>query len=128
MCQSTSNFLKLIRNLEQLNRNSCVVVFVIHLVRNLSRFELIIEFLKFKIIQEIHLDHVEHDDKLRELDFVGYAHYYLFKCWDQSKLENKADVTIYKQLLEIDSKLGTTQSEQLFKCVFHSLRIDLIKV
>ena len=68
-------------------------------------------------------------DVLREeLDFVGYAYYYIYKCWDKSELKNKADVSIYKQLLEIDSKLGTTQSEQLIWCVFHSLRIDLIKV
>ena len=63
-----------------------------------------------------------------ELGFVGYAHYYLQGCWDKSELKNKADVAVYKQLLEIDSKLGTTQTEQLFECVFSSLRIDLIKV
>ena len=74
------------------------------------------------------MDQVEHDDQLRDLGYVGYANYYLKACWDESELKNKADVTIYKQLLEIDSKLGTTQSEQLFWCVFHSLRIDLIKV
>ena len=65
------------------------------------------------------------DEKHR---FVGYAHYYLKYCWNEFELKNKADVTIYKQLLEIDSKLGTTQSEQLFWCVFYSLRVDLIKV
>ena len=68
-------------------------------------------------------------DELRDkLGYVGYADYYLKKCWNKSELKNKADVTIYKQLLEIDAKLGTTQSEQLFKCVFHSFRMDLIKV
>ena len=74
------------------------------------------------------MDQVEHDDKLRELGYVGYAEYYLQACWNESELKNKADVTIYKQLLEIDSKLGTTQSEQLFQCVFNSVRMDLIKV
>ena len=73
------------------------------------------------------MDQVEHD-KLRELGYVGYAEYYLQESWDETELTNKADVTIYKQLLEIDSKLGTTQTEQLFECVFSSLRIDLIKV
>ena len=72
------------------------------------------------------MDQIEHD-KVRELSFVGYAHYYLQQCWDESKLKNQADVTVYKQLLEIDSKLGTTQSEQLFDCVTYS-RMDLIKV
>ena len=68
-------------------------------------------------------------DVLREKHgYVGYANYYLRQCWNESELKNKADVAIYKQLLEIDSKLGTSQSEQLFKCVFSSLRMDLIKV
>ena len=67
-------------------------------------------------------------DVLREKGFVGYAHYYLQECWDKSELKNKADVTIYKQLLEIDAKLGTTQSEQLFECVFNTVRMDLIMV
>ena len=85
--------------------------------------------MKLKIIQEINLDQVDkHDKRLRELGLVGYAHLYLKTCWDKSELKNKADVNIYKRLLEIDSKLGTTQSEQLFECVFRSFRIDLIKV
>ena len=63
-----------------------------------------------------------------ELGYVGYAEYYLKACWDESELKNKADVTVYKQLLEIDSKLGTTQSEQLFECVSYTLRMDLIMV
>ena len=67
-------------------------------------------------------------DELREDNFVGYAHYYLQECRNESELKNNADIAIYKQLLEIDAKLGTTQSEQLFGCVFYSLRIDLIKV
>ena len=67
-------------------------------------------------------------DELREEDFVGYAEYYLQESWDETEFINKADVAVYKQLLEIDSKLGTTQSEQLLKFVFHSPRIDLIEV
>ena len=68
-------------------------------------------------------------DVLREKHgFVGYAHYYLQKCWDESELKNKADVAVYKQLLEIDSKLGTTQTEQLLECLFYSPRKDLIEV
>ena len=74
------------------------------------------------------MDQLDHDDKLREDDFVGYAEYYLQESWDETEFVNKADVAVYKQLLEIDSKLGTTQSEQLFGYVFNSLRIDLIEV
>ena len=67
-------------------------------------------------------------DVLQQKNYVGYADYYLQECWDESELINKADVTIYKQLLEIDSKLGTTQSEQLRWCLAYSPRKDLIEV
>ena len=67
-------------------------------------------------------------DNLRRMGFPGLAGYYVQGSYDESELENKADITIYKQLLEIDSQLGTTQTEQLFWCVFHSVRMDLIKV
>ena len=70
----------------------------------------------------------KHDGQLREIGFAGYADYYLATCRDESELKNKADVAIYKQLLAIDAKLGTTQSEQLFKCVMNTFRMDLIKV
>ena len=73
------------------------------------------------------MDQVHHDE-LRKDGYVGYAHYYLEKCWNKSELKNKADVKIYKQLLEIDAKLGTTQSEQLRWCVRYSPRKDLIEV
>ena len=75
----------------------------------------------------MHVEDGEYDE-LRKYGFVGYAHYYLHECWNESELKNKADLTIYKQRIEIDSKLGTTQSEQLFWCVFNSLRMDIIKV
>ena len=80
-----------------------------------------------KLFESLGIDIFDYD-KLREIGCVGYAQYYLIKCWNKSELKNKADVTIYKKLLEIDSKLGTTQSEQLLKCVFNSLRMDLIQV
>ena len=67
-------------------------------------------------------------DEIREYGFVGYANYYLKKCWDESELKNKADVAVYKQLLVIDAKLGTTQSEQLFKCIRYSPRKNFIEV
>ena len=73
------------------------------------------------------MDQVDHDE-IRKIGGVGYGHNYLAKCWNKSELRNNADVAIYKQLLEIDAKLGATQSEQLFECVSNTLRMDLIKV
>ena len=67
-------------------------------------------------------------DKIRKSGGVGYGHYYLAKCWNKTELKNEADVAIYNKLLEIDSKLGTTQSEQLLWCLAYSPRKDLIEV
>ena len=68
-------------------------------------------------------------DVLREkYGYVGYANYYLGNCYDDSALINKAEIETYKELLDIDSKLGTMQSEQLYGCVQMSIRMDLIKV
>ena len=64
----------------------------------------------------------------REYFQAGFAPYYLKHCWDSSKSINNADLTLYKQVLEIDALLGVTQTEQLYECVFQTLRIDLIEV
>ena len=61
-------------------------------------------------------------------NYAGYAHIYLQGQYDNTELVNKADITIYKQLLEIDTKLGTSQAQQLKGCVFNTLRMDLIAV
>ena len=65
---------------------------------------------------------------IRKSGGVGYTQNYLQESWDESELINKADMTIYKQLLKIDSKLGTSQSEQLRWCLAYSPRKDLIEV
>ena len=67
-------------------------------------------------------------EELRQSDYVGYAHFYFVKCYDQSEQETKADIKIYKQLLEIDSQLGTTQTEHLYEVVLYSTRMDIIEV
>ena len=67
-------------------------------------------------------------DILRGMGYGGYAHYYLNKCWNDFEWLNTADVTVYKQLLDIDTKLGTSQSCQLTMCVLNTYRLDLFKV
>ena len=67
-------------------------------------------------------------ETIQEYGVAGFAEYYLKECWDQIQLINNADLTLYKQLLEIDAKIGVTQTKQLLACVFKTLRIDIIKV
>ena len=44
------------------------------------------------------------------------------------KTDEKIDVEVYARLVELDTKLGTRTSEQLFLCLFLTTRLDIIKV
>ena len=82
-----------------------------------------------RLFESLGIDMIFDDyNEIREDGGVGYAHYYLRECLDESELKNNADVAVYKQLLEIDSELGTTQSEQLLGCLSFTSRKDLIEV
>ena len=76
---------------------------------------------------------------------AGYAHHYLAMCnWsnDNSKIRKnsviseivpnpvllKADASVYRKLVHIDSQLGTSASRQLTECLYNTTRWDLIKV
>ena len=65
---------------------------------------------------------------LKETEDVGYADYYLVRSWNQSKLINEADATVYQRLVEIDTTLGTELFRHLFNCLAYTTRRDIIKV
>jgi len=76
-----------------------------------------------KILREAGLDFEmwKDYDWLKKVGYVGYARYYLRKCIS-------IDKEVYSKLVELDTRLGTTASEQLFWCVFSTLNLDIIKV
>ena len=87
------------------------------------------------ILKENGFDLEEHQDydwikneSIKNETIEGYAEYYLLKCWNESEMNNEADATIYRQLVDIDSKLGSNASLQLWGCLSHTTRWDLIKV
>ena len=65
---------------------------------------------------------------LRSNDFLGYAELYLWHCNKESKSNDEIDIVVYKTLVELDARLGSTASEQLFKCVLYTSRFDIMKV
>ena len=65
---------------------------------------------------------------LREANFVGFAHVYLKQCTNESKSDDKIDEEVYSKLVELDKRLGTRSSEQLFRCLYFALNLDIIKV
>ena len=67
-------------------------------------------------------------DSIRKKAGWGYADYYLRKCENDSKKINEADPTVYQRLNDIDIKLGTELSLQLWCCLCWTTRWDIIKV
>ena len=67
-------------------------------------------------------------ETLKRLQYVGFANKYLEYGKAKSKSDDEIDITVYTKLVQIDSKLGTTASEQLFRLFNYSLRLDLLKV
>ena len=65
---------------------------------------------------------------LREANYVGFAEVYLWRCEKESKSNDEIDKEVYSKLVELDARLGTTSSEQLFWCVFYTLNLDIIMV
>ena len=63
-------------------------------------------------------------EELKKDEFVGFADLYLRK----SEPIERFDIKIYTKLIQLDSKLGTTASEQLYTCLRHTTRWDIIKV
>ena len=66
--------------------------------------------------------------KLRETGWFGFANVYLWRCDKESKTENIADVQLYKKLVKLDTRLGTTAGTQLFACLSSTIRWEIIKV
>ena len=70
----------------------------------------------------------ELDEIVREHGFVGYADIYLWRFNQESKSDDKIDFEIFAQLAELDSRLGTKASKQLFHILNQTTRLDIIKV
>ena len=70
----------------------------------------------------------DYDWILDETEHKGFADFYLVKCWNDSKMINEADATVYKKLVDIDTILGTDTSLQLERCLTKTTRSDIIEV
>ena len=65
---------------------------------------------------------------MRKARSVGFAEVYLYRCNKESESNEIIDINIYKELIELDTKLGTTAYEQLIKCLHRTTRLDIIRV
>ena len=67
-------------------------------------------------------------ESLRKKGWVGFAYLYLKRCNKESKTNDEIDIQVYTKLVQLDSRLGTTASEQLYWCLEFTSRSDIIKV
>ena len=67
-------------------------------------------------------------DNQNEENHKGYADYYLATCWNDLEMINEAEASVYRKLVDIDSKLGMDASLQLTCCLRRTTRWDIIKV
>ena len=73
----------------------------------------------------------EYED-LRKKNLVGFAEVYLCRstcrCNKESNSDDGIDKKVYSMLVDLDTRLGTKASEQLYKCLYRTTRTDIIKV
>ena len=81
-----------------------------------------------KLFKMTDFEKVNEYESLRKEDYVGFAEVYLQRCNIESKSDDEIDKEIYTKLVELDTRLGTTATEQLFWCVSYTLSLDIIKV
>ena len=81
-----------------------------------------------KLFQVIDFNQVNEYETLRKKNWVGFAELFLNRCNKESKSDDEIDREIYSKLVELDIRLGTTASEQLYKCLYRTTRLDIIKV
>jgi len=62
------------------------------------------------------------------MNYVGFVDVLLEGYYKRSNSNDEIDKQVYTKLAELDTRLGTTASEQLFKCLCKTTRSDIIKV
>ena len=65
---------------------------------------------------------------VKKENYIGFAHFYFSRCSQETQSDNDIDKEVYTKLVELDTRLGTPPSEQLFMCVFYTLDLDILKV
>ena len=81
-----------------------------------------------KSFQTIDFEQVKEYEIVRKNNWSGFAEVYLDRCNKESGAGVEADIVVYTKLAELDSRLGTRTSEQLYGCLHKTTRWDIIKV
>ena len=66
--------------------------------------------------------------RLRKNGYAGFAELYLTHFDGELKSDDEIDVQVYYKLVQLDTKLGITASEQLSCCLKFTTRSEIIMV
>ena len=81
-----------------------------------------------KLFKTIDFDQVNDFEVLRKEGASGFAALYLERCDEETKEADEIDIELYARLVELDAKVETSSSEQLFECLLFTSRWEIIKV
>ena len=81
-----------------------------------------------KYFKTIDLDELNENECLKKSNYIGFAHFYFSQCNQESQSNNEIVKEVYTKLIELDTRLGTPPSEQLFHSILYTLDSDILKV
>ena len=55
------------------------------------------------------------NERVKKANYIGYAHFYFSQCHKESKSDDEIVKEFFTKLVELDTRLGTTPSEQLLE-------------
>ena len=82
---------------------------------------------RLKILQIIDFEQVHEFRNYWGKNLAGFASVYLRRCNKESKSNDEIDKELYAELVKLDTRLGTRASDQLYECLSHTTRSDIIK-
>ena len=81
-----------------------------------------------KYFKTIDLDEVNENECLKISNHIGFAYLYFSRSNQESQSDNEIVKEVYTKLIELDTRLGTPPSEQLFHSILYTLDSDILKV
>ena len=80
-----------------------------------------------KLFKIIDFDEVNENECVKKANYDGFGHVYYRRC-KESKSDDEIDKEVYSKLVELDTRFGTSPSEQLFRWIFFTLDFDIKQV
>ena len=91
-------------------------------ITKVTSFVLMLDLKLFQIVD------FQQYESIRNENWAGFAHIYLYYCNEKSRLNAEIDIDVYTKLVQLDAKFGTKVFEQLSECLLNTTRSDIIKV